>query len=66
VTTQAVFVDVETQGSITSGETVADFRKLRGRPANCEVAVAADANGFLDRFIERVGGLAAERPDVAR
>jgi purine nucleosidase len=65
VTAQAVFVDVESQGSITTGETVADWRGLRGRPANCEVAVAADAAGFLDRFIERVGGMAERRSNVA-
>jgi purine nucleosidase len=65
VTAKAVHVDVETQGSITTGETVADWRGLGGRPANCEVAVAADAAGFLDRFIERVGGMAERRSNVA-
>ncbi len=65
VTTKAVHVDVETHGSITTGETVADWRGLRGRPPNCEVAVAADAAGFLDRFIERVGGMAERRSNVA-
>jgi len=59
VKTVAVTVDVETQGAITTGETVADWRHLWGRPPNCEVAVEADAEAFLGRFIERVGALAA-------
>ena len=66
VTTQALFVDVETRGEITTGMTVADPRRLTGRPPNCDVAVAADVPTFLDRLVERVGGLAADRSDVAR
>lgn len=58
VGTEAVTVDVETTGRITTGETVADFRHLWGRPPNCDVAVSADTAAFLDRFVERVGALA--------
>lgn len=58
VRTEALTVDVETQGRITTGETVADFRHRWGRPPNCDVAVSADSAAFLDRLIERVGGLA--------
>ena len=58
VRTEALTVDVETRGRITTGETVADFRHRWGRPANCDVAVSADSAAFLDRFIERVGALA--------
>jgi purine nucleosidase len=61
VWTEAVTVDVETSGRITTGETVADFRHLWGRPPNCDVAVSADSAAFLDRFIERVGALAEQR-----
>jgi purine nucleosidase len=61
VRTEAVTVDVETTGRITTGETVADFRHLWGRPPNCDVAVSADSAAFLDRFIERVGALAERR-----
>jgi purine nucleosidase len=61
VRTEAVTVDVETSGRITTGETVADFRHLWGRPPNCDVAVSADSAAFLDRFIERVGALAERR-----
>lgn len=66
VTTEALFVDVETRGEITTGMTVADPRRLTGRPPNCDVAVAADVPAFLDRLIERIGGLAADRSGVAR
>jgi purine nucleosidase len=61
VRTEAVTVDVETSGRITTGETVADVRHLWGRPPNCDVAVSADSAAFLDRFIERVGALAERR-----
>jgi purine nucleosidase len=58
VRAEAVTVDVETQGELTTGETVADWRHHWGRPSNCDVAVEANTAQFLDRFIERVGDLA--------
>ena len=66
VTTEALYVDVETRGEITAGMTVADRRRLTGRPPNLDVAVTADVATFLDRLVERVGRLAADHPDVAR
>jgi purine nucleosidase len=66
VETEARFVDVETRGEITTGMTVADPRHLTGRPPNLDVATGADVAAFLDRLIERVGGLAADRVNVAR
>ena len=66
VETEATFVDVETRGEITTGMTVADARRLTGRPPNLDVATSADVATFLDRLIERVGGLAADRVNVAR
>jgi purine nucleosidase len=66
VRTQAVFVDVETGAGLAHGMTVADWRGLTGKPANLDVAVEADAGAFLDRFVERVGGLAARLAPVAR
>ncbi|MEO5884449.1 MAG: nucleoside hydrolase [Candidatus Limnocylindrales bacterium] len=66
VTTQALHVDVETRGEITTGMTVADPRRLTGRPPNTDVAIEADIPAFLDRLIERVGGLAADHPGVSR
>ena len=66
VDTDALYVDVETRGEITAGMTVADRRGLTGRPANLDVARSADVATFLDRLIELVGGLAADRVNVAR
>jgi purine nucleosidase len=66
VETDALYVDVETRGEITAGMTVADRRGLTGKPANLDVARSADVPAFLDRLIELVGGLAADRVNVAR
>jgi purine nucleosidase len=65
VRTEAVTVDVELGGTLTTGETVTDWRRVWGRPPNVDVAVEADATAFLERFVERVGGLAADRANVA-
>jgi inosine-uridine nucleoside N-ribohydrolase len=46
--------------------TVADRRRLTGKAPNLDVAVTADVPAFLDRLIERVGGLAADHPNVSR
>jgi purine nucleosidase len=66
VTTEALYVDVETRGELTAGMTVADRRRLTGRPPNLDVAVTADVPAFMDRLVERIGRLAADHPDVAR
>ena len=58
VRAEAVTVDVELAGTLTAGETVTDWRRTWGRPANLDVAVEADAATFLARFVERVGALA--------
>jgi purine nucleosidase len=65
VTTKAVTVDVELGGTLTTGETVTDWRGVWGRPPNLDVAIAARADEFLRRFVERVGRLAADRANVA-
>jgi purine nucleosidase len=62
IRTQPVAVDVELGGTLTTGETVTDWRGVWGRPPNVDVAVSADAEEFLRRFVERVGRLAASRP----
>jgi purine nucleosidase len=59
VRSEAVTVEVELDGTLTAGETVTDWRRVRKRPANLDVAVEADAARFLGRFVERVGDLAA-------
>ncbi len=66
VTTEALYVDVETRGEITSGMTVADRRRLTGKAPNLDVAVSVDVATFLDRLVERIGGLAADHPDMSR
>ena len=63
VTTEAVAVDVDTAGGPGDGQTIADWRGLWGRPPNVDVAVTADADAFLGRLVERVGGLAASVAD---
>jgi purine nucleosidase len=65
VTTQALTVQVELVGTLTSGETVTDWRRVWGRAPNLDVAVAADVEKFFARFIERVGGLVAQPRKVA-
>ncbi|OGN88131.1 MAG: hypothetical protein A2X23_11200 [Chloroflexi bacterium GWC2_73_18] len=61
IRTEALTVEVELGGTYTTGETVTDWRRAWGRPPNLEVAIEADAEAFMARFIERVGGLAAAR-----
>jgi purine nucleosidase len=58
IRTEALAVDVELGGTLTAGETVTDWRRLWHRTPNVDVAVDADVETFLGRFIERVGGLA--------
>jgi len=65
VRTEAVTVDVELGGTLTTGETITAWRRVWGRPPNLDVAVAANAEEFVDRFIERVGGLAERLVNVA-
>jgi purine nucleosidase len=57
--TEALPVQVELVGELTSGETVTDWRRVWGRPPNLDIGVSADIDNFFDRYIERVGGLAA-------
>jgi purine nucleosidase len=59
VRTEALAVDVELGGTLTTGETVTDWRRAWGRPPTLDVAIDGDATTFFERFIERVGGLAA-------
>ncbi len=66
VRTRPVTVDIELSGSFTAGQTVADWRHHWARPANMDVAVSTEVDLFLDRFIDRVGGLAAGWSGVAR
>jgi purine nucleosidase len=66
VTTEVLFVDVETRGELTAGMTVADRRRLTGREPNLDVAIGANIPAFMERLIERIGGLAADHPNMSR
>ncbi|MCD6504351.1 nucleoside hydrolase [Candidatus Bathyarchaeota archaeon] len=54
--TQLLYVDVETKGELTRGETVADLRtgKRRIKETNVEVCLQVDAERFIRKFIETV------------
>jgi len=65
VRTEAVAVEVELGGMLTTGETVTDWRRVWGREPNVDVAVEADTVRFFEGFIQRVGGLAAARAGAA-
>jgi purine nucleosidase len=60
VTTKPLFVDVEAGPGLAHGMTVTDWRGRHG-PANADVAVDGRTADFFDRWIDRVGGLAAAR-----
>jgi purine nucleosidase len=64
VSAEALYVDVETRGELTTGMTVADRRHLTGKPPNVDVASSAEVATFIDRLIERVGDLAARRGQI--
>ncbi len=53
-------VDIETEGRLTTGETVADLRNAWDRPANAAVALQGYADAFLRRFVSRLAVLAGE------
>jgi len=59
VRTEDLTVDVELAGTLTTGETVADWRRAWGRPPTLSVGVEARVDVFFERFVERVGDLAA-------
>jgi purine nucleosidase len=66
IRTRAVAVDVDVSGGVADGMTVADLRNLWGRVPNVDMAVEGDAGAFLDRLVERIGGLASERASTAQ
>jgi purine nucleosidase len=59
--TEALTVEVELDGRWTTGETVTDWRRAWDRAPNLDIAVEANADLFFDRFVDRVGRLAATR-----
>ncbi len=59
VRSEELAVDVELGGTLTTGETVTDWRRAWGRPPTLAVAVEVDVATFFDRLVERIGTLAA-------
>ena len=58
VTAEPVPVEVDASGGPSDGRTIADWRRIRGRRPNADVATAVDAEAFRGRLVERVGALA--------
>jgi purine nucleosidase len=65
IKTESLPVRVELSGRWTTGETVTDWRRTWGKPANLDVAVSANVDVFFERFVDRVGNLAKRTPNVA-
>lgn len=57
-TTRRATVDVELAGTLTRGQTVADWRGMWGREPNADIVVDTDPEEFFRRAIERVAALA--------
>lgn len=58
VTTEALYVDVETGDGPAHAATCADFWRLTGRPPNMRVALDVNAERFMQLFVARVVALA--------
>ena len=56
--TRPATIDMELAGSLTRGQTVADWRGMWGRPHNADIVVDTDPDEFFRRVVERVGSLA--------
>ncbi|MBB6478872.1 nucleoside hydrolase [Spirochaeta isovalerica] len=48
--TRHLYVDVETEGEFTFGQTVVDILKVSGKKPNAHVALELDNKGFVDLF----------------
>lgn len=51
VTTQKLYVDVETKSELCDGQTVCDFQNRLSKEPNMNVCLAVDAKAFFERFI---------------
>jgi inosine-uridine nucleoside N-ribohydrolase len=54
LTWEPVYVDVELQGALTLGQTVAYFRDPKSPTPNMQAAVAVDADRFMQLFLNRI------------
>lgn len=56
IKTKEYFVDVETQGPLSYGQTIRDFRNLWGKEPNMNICLDVDAERFIDDFIATLRG----------
>ena len=54
VTTERMFVDVETQGELSRGSTVGDSRNVWGKTPNVDVCVGVEADRFMEFYVDRI------------
>jgi len=54
VTTERMFVDVETQGEISRGATVGDSRDVWGKAPNVDVCVGVESDRFMEFYVDRI------------
>lgn len=59
--TRAATVDVELVGTLTRGQTVADWSGMWGRSPNARIVTGTDPEEFFRRLVDRVGRLARAR-----
>ena len=57
VRTQHLNVEVETESELCRGRTVVDLWRRTDRPANADVGVDVDADGFFELLLERIATL---------
>ncbi len=57
LTWQPVYVDVELDGKLTTGQTVAYFDQPDAPPPNMQVATTVNEPAFIEMFLERMRGL---------
>lgn len=57
LTWKSVHVDVELEGRLTTGQTIAYFNQPDAPPANMQVAVGVNEAAFIEMFLQRVRGL---------
>ena len=57
LTWQPVYVDVELEGKLTTGQTVAYFNQPDAPSPNMQVAVNVNEAAFIEMFLERMRGL---------
>ncbi|MBI4639465.1 MAG: nucleoside hydrolase [Candidatus Tectomicrobia bacterium] len=58
--TEALYVEIETQGAFTAGQTVADFEGRWGKTPNVHACLEVDAQGAADLFAESLTGSRAQ------